>query len=158
MDQVSESSDFSAESRVGKFLAYRLSRVQAKLNAQGSRILQNAAGLSLIQWRIITLVEANDGATSSELTTHSEIDKGLFSRKLKTLIESGIIRARVDQSDNRVHHLHLTEKGRTVFDRVLPVMERRQDLLHQGLGTEDAEVLFELLMKVEDLLDSWENS
>jgi len=158
MDQMSNDTDYSLDNGVSRFMTVRLSRVQAKLNAQASRVLQNAAGLSLIQWRIITLVQANDGATSSELTAQSEIDKGLFSRKLKSLLEDGVIRSRTDQADNRVHHLHLTDKGRDIYHRVRPIMNRRQESLREGLGAENADVLLELLMKVEDLIDGWDGN
>ena len=155
MDQIADESDHAFDATVGRFLTYRLSRVQARMNAQGARILQAAAGLSLIQWRIITLVAGHDGATSTELTAISSIDKGLFSRKLKTLVQDGLIRARTDQTDNRVQHLFLTEKGREIHDRVLPIMVRRQEVLREGLGSEKADMLFDLLVEVERILDNW---
>lgn len=156
MDKVNEDADLTFENTVGRFITYRLSRVQARLNAQGARILQNAAGLSLIQWRIITLVAGHDGATSTELTAVSSIDKGLFSRKLKTLVQDGIVQARVDQADNRVQHLFLTDKGHEIHARVLPIMIRRQEALREGLGDEKAEALFQLLVETERLLDNWQ--
>jgi len=155
MDQIIDEADQSFEVTVGRFLTYRLSRVQARMNAQGARILQAAAGLSLIQWRIITLVAGHDGATSTELTAVSAIDKGLFSRKLKTLVQDGVIQARIDQSDNRVQHLYLTDKGREIHARVLPIMMRRQEVLREGLGAEKADMLFDLLVEVEHILDNW---
>jgi len=155
MDQINEDADQSFEFTVGRFLTYRLSRVQARMNAQGARILQNAAGLSLIQWRIITLVAGHDGATSTELTAVSAIDKGLFSRKLKTLVLDGIIQAKVNPADNRVQHLFLTDKGREIHARVLPIMMRRQEVLREGLGPEKADQLFDLLVEVENILENW---
>jgi len=153
MDQNTEENPNSFDQTIGRFLTYRLSRVQARLNAQSARILQNAAGLSVIQWRIIKLVAGYDGATSTELTALASIDKGLFSRKLKLLVQDGIVRARTNDSDNRINHLYLTERGRKVYDRVLPVMSEHQERLSEGIGKANAELLLDLLTRLEDVIE-----
>jgi len=152
MDKVNDEYVKSFDQTVGRFLTYRIARLQSKLNAQAARVLQDAAGLSLIQWRIITLVVGYDGATATELTQISSIDKGLFSRKVKTLIEDGLVQSRTDPADNRVQHLHITEEGREIYERVFPIMRERQEAFRSGLGEENTDRLLELLVQLENLL------
>ncbi len=132
-----------------QFVTYRLARVQAKLNAQASRILKDAAGLSLTQWRIIFLLGTMGTSKSSDLTWISGIDKGLFSRKLKTLIASGLVQAETDQSDQRVQRLSLTDHGRDVFTATLPRMRARQTALQRNINEADLETFHRVLGQVE---------
>ena len=69
------------EGVLSRFMTYRLARLHARLNVQASRILQDVAGLSLTQWRVLSLVGSHRGATATQLTRVSAMDKGLFSRK-----------------------------------------------------------------------------
>lgn len=132
-----------------QFLTYRMARVQAKLNAQASRLLREAAGLSLSQWRILSLIGTRGEATSSELTRLSAMDKGLFSRKLKTLIQSGLVLADPDLNDSRVQRLRLTANGADLYRRTLPRMQARQQALRDRLTPEELRVFVRALDKLE---------
>lgn len=131
------------------FLTYRLSRLQAALNGQAARILKAEAGLSLTQWRILALIASHEGASASELTQASGMDKGLFSRKLKTLISDGLARARPLKHDHRAQALHLTEAGQRMFEAVMPKMRARQDALRASLEHRELEALLSAIDKLE---------
>ncbi len=135
-----------------QFLTFRLARVQAKLNAQATRILREVAGLSLTQWRIIALIgnASGDGPTrSADLTRAAEFDKGQFSRKLKTLVETGLVVAQVDERDNRVQLLSLSDAGQALFDRTWPTMQARQAALRATITAEERDALISALDKLE---------
>ena len=67
--------------RLHQFLTYRLSRVQAKLNAQANALLHAQSGLTLSRWRILALVGAAGQTRLSELARIAALDKGLLSRE-----------------------------------------------------------------------------
>lgn len=126
---------------VQQFLTYRLSRVQAKLNAQASALLRRYAGLTLVQWRVIALIGAAGETRPSDLTRTATLDKGQLSRSLKQLVEDGYVASRTDESDHRAHLLKLTAKGREVFDSTLPKMRERQRRLRAELSEQDLAAL-----------------
>lgn len=132
-----------------RFVTYRMSRVQAKLNAQASRILKEASGITLIQWRIIALIGAAGQTQSSALSKDAALDKGLLSRNLKTLIEEGVVASETKSSDHRVQNLSLTEKGRTIFDKTLPVTRKRQAQLRDGLTEKELRIFHKVLDHLE---------
>ncbi|MDP5346932.1 MAG: MarR family winged helix-turn-helix transcriptional regulator [Paracoccaceae bacterium] len=132
-----------------QFLTYRLSRVQAKLNAQATRILRATSGITLTQWRVIALVGAAGQTRLSELAKIAALDKGLLSRNLKTLIEDGVVAARTDDGDHRVQILALTAKGQAIFERTLPVTRARQQMLRDDLTEEELRVFRRVLDKLE---------
>jgi DNA-binding MarR family transcriptional regulator len=132
-----------------QFLTYRLSRVQAKLNAQATRILREASGITLTQWRIIALVGAAGQTRLSQLAREAALDKGLLSRNLKGLIEDGVIMTRPDESDHRAQVLQLSAKGVDIFERTLPVSRKRQQRLRAPLTDEELRVFRRVLDKLE---------
>lgn len=128
------------------FVTFRVSQTHAKLNAQAAQILRERVGLSLVEWRIIALVEAYGPSVSSGvLISKSGMDKGMFSRTLKRVCQNGLVKSTPDKHDHRKISLNLTEEGRVIFDRMIVVMRRRQKHLLHNLSSEKKAVLYEAL-------------
>ena len=104
------------EAELYQYVTYRLSRVQAKLNAQATHMLREASGITLSQWRIIALIGAAGETRLSMLARHSALDKGLLSRNLKALVTEGIVLTKQDQTDHRAQLLSLSPKGKEIFN------------------------------------------
>ncbi len=132
-----------------QYLTFRLSRVQAKLNAQGARVLMKAVGLTLTQWRVVALVGAAGETRLSDLARDAALDKGLLSRNVKTLVEQGVVISTPDEVDHRVQHLSLSPKGQDIFDRALPVTRKRQNWLRAGLTDDEITLFRRVLDKLE---------
>ena len=132
-----------------QFLTYKLSRVQAKLNAQANAMLRDYAGLTLSQWRVLALIGGAGQTRLSDLVKSSALDKGLLSRNIKILTKSELICAKQDDLDQRVQDLTLTQKGQSVFEKVLPKMRKRQQHLRESLSSNELDVLFKVLDKLE---------
>lgn len=134
---------------LNRFITFRIARLHAKLNIQASKLLMEHANLSLTQWRIISLLGTFGQTNSAELVRASAMDKGLLSRRLKSLIKDGLVIAMVDQSDSRVHPLRLSAKGQDIYDTTLPVMRRRQAKIRAMLSETQAEQLFEIFEQLD---------
>lgn len=142
------------------FLTYRLARVQAKLNAQGMRVLKEAAGIGLTQWRVIAMlgVSGEDPIIAADLQRIVDVDKGLLSRTIRGLAEDGYVVSIPDEDDHRRHQLALTEAGQALYEQTLPVMRRRQAQLRAALTVEEIEVLFTALEKLETAVETEEKT
>lgn len=138
---------------IQQFLTYRLSRVQAKLNAQAARMLRETSGVTLIQWRIIAIVGTSGQTRLSEIARATALDKGLLSRNLATLIKEQIIQATPDETDQRAQNLTLAPRGQDVFERTLPVTRRRQSKLRENLTPDELETFRRVLDKLEIAAD-----
>ncbi|MGR3366980.1 MAG: MarR family winged helix-turn-helix transcriptional regulator [Sagittula sp.] len=132
-----------------KFLTFRLARVQAKLNAQSSRILKDHAGITLTQWRLLSLIGGAGRTTAAHLSREVAMDKGLISRNIKTLVTDGFVQVTLDPEDHRAQHLELTPHGLRVFQDTLPRMRARQDALRAHLDIEEELILDRALEKLE---------
>jgi DNA-binding MarR family transcriptional regulator len=142
------------EAELYQYLTYRLSRVQAKLNTQATHMLREASGITLSQWRIIALVGAAGETRLSMLARHSALDKGLLSRNLKALVSKGIVLTKQDQTDHRAQLLSLSPKGKEIFQRTLPVSQKRQSLLNETLTKDELETFHRVLEKLELAADA----
>lgn len=138
---------------VSSFITYRLSQVHNRLNHDAAKILKETVGLSLIQWRVIALIGSQPGSTSTQLTRLGHVDKGLFSRKLKTLVDAGLVEVGDGKTDSRTHPLRLSDKGQGVFDNILPVMQARQRHLRSKLTSDELKTLFAALDKLEAAIE-----
>lgn len=149
MSAEPEAEDHNDDQPLYLFLTYRLSRVQAKLNAQANALLQQHSGLTLSKWRILALIGAAGQTRLSELARIAALDKGLLSRNLKIMIEEGLVAAKQDDIDHRVQHLCLTVKGQELFDLTLPRMRQRQSKLREQLDARELDTLYSALDKLE---------
>jgi len=134
---------------VYEYITFRMSRVQSKLNAQATRLLQREVGISLSQWRVITLVGNAGRARLSDLAHQSALDKGLMSRNLKVLVSAGLVDTQADKNDMRAQQLSLTPKGQEIFDRARPITQERQRKLTAALTEEELVVFNRALDKLE---------
>lgn len=132
------------------FITYRISQVHPKLNAQATHILQSHAGLSLLQWRSIALLKVHGPAVPSvQLIKFTGMDKGLFSRTLKTLLAEELVSGETDPKDQRKLLLSLTDKGLEHYEHMIEIMRRRQRYLLHDLSDEERRVLYSALDKLE---------
>lgn len=130
-------------------VSYRLSRVQAKLNAQAIRILKTNGDLSLMQWRVLVILDVLDTSTHSEIARLTEFDKGLLSRTIKRMVDADLIHAAQSKTDNRQFQLTMSQKGREKYDMAQPHMRARQSSLLNSMPEAEIQALFRALGKLE---------
>lgn len=130
-------------------LTFRLSRIQAKLNTQASKLLSCSAGITITQWRVLYLLNALGTSRAAELARLGVIDKGMLSRTIKQMLSSGLIRAERDDNDQRVQKLSITENGRVVFDQAQPVMQHRSNQLHSCMDETETATFMRILDRLE---------
>ena len=131
------------------FVTFRLARLQNGLNAQAIAVLKGKAGLSLVEWRLIQTLRMIEIASLTEVAKHIQMDKGQLSRKIKAMVNKGLLRIETDKSDQRVQHLHLTEQALLLSRQLMPVMEARQTLLLKDVSEQDLKTFYSVVDKLE---------
>lgn len=91
------------------------------------------AGLRISQLSILVALALAEEATVSTLARLLALDRTTMTRNLGPLERRGLV-ATVSGADARHRGLHLTEKGRAALVTALPVWERVQARVVQGLG------------------------
>ena len=140
-------------SRPSSFLTYRLSRLQARLNAQAADVLRRHDGVPLAQWRVLLLLYGGDVSSQKEIVGLAQFDKGQVSRLVDTLIERGLISTKSSGADKRVRTLSLTGDGIAIVERLIPVMRERQRKLLGVFSAEEQKVLIEFIGRLDSVAD-----
>lgn len=131
------------------FVTFRLAQLQKNLNAQATELLMAGVGLTLVEWRLIQLLRIYDNASSTEIASILQMDRGQLSRKIKKMVDRGLLRFETDTKDQRVQHLHLTESAQQLSQKMMPTMAARQDLLLADVSPEDLEAFNRVVEKIE---------
>lgn len=130
-------------------LTFRLSRLQANLNAQAADLLRRHGGVPLAHWRVMLLLYDNLANTQREIVELAGFDKGQVSRIVDKLIENGLLVSESDVDDKRVRKLRLTQAARQMLGRLVTLMRQRQEHLASGFEETEMKQLFEYLDRLD---------
>ena len=82
--------------------------------------------MSLTEWRIISLINAVNETTASEIVKTTFIDKGQISRTVRSLADKGLVLAKQSESTRRQMALKLSPDGKALHRRIFAFMAKRQ--------------------------------
>ena len=116
----------------------RLVRAFQKVERAGNDQMRDY-GLSMAQFDVLTHVGADEWITQTELADSLLVTKGNICQLLDRMECAGLLARR---QEGRVNRLFLTDRGRTVYETVVPAHE---GLIAQKLSALDAEEQSQLL-------------
>ena len=104
-------------------------------------------GLSLAEYRILTVLEANEAPSVKQIAMQSQIDKSQVTRCMSALIQKGLVGQRVDENDRRLRAIKLTRAGRLLLERMLPFNKERQERLERSVTKSELAVFWKVLAR-----------
>jgi DNA-binding MarR family transcriptional regulator len=84
--------------------------------------------------RAIHFIHRSPGTTVSNLLTILGVTKQSLNRVLRSLIEDGLVEARVGRRDKRERHLHLTDKGEALERTLSDAQRARMRAAYRAAG------------------------
>lgn len=113
--------------------------------------------LSLTEWRVCVALHHKAHQRLSDLALHTSTDASTLSRVVDGLLQRGVlVRDRSDE-DARALALSLTEAGRDLTLRIIPLAQVYERVSLAGLTTVQAESLRDMLRMVYDNLAVLDN-
>ena len=100
------------------------------------------------QWGILGRLWEQDGVSQKELSDKSCKDQANITRILDKLEEKGLITRQANPGDRRAFLIFLTEEGRKLKERVVPLVLKTLEKAQRDIGEEEIEHLKALLNKV----------
>jgi DNA-binding MarR family transcriptional regulator len=113
-------------------------------------------GISVPQWRVISVIGSRPGISFGSLVGILEIDKGWISRTLTALQKDGLVTSEVDPEDKRQFTLFLTHAGQELHLKGSRISRRRQRQLASGFSSEEYKTLKLLLERLHSAVDRLE--
>lgn len=109
------------------FFAYR------GFTADPDRILENM-DYGRAHHRALHFIHRSPGTTVSNLLAILGVTKQSLNRVLRTLIDDGLVEARVGRSDKRERNLHLTAKGQDLERQLSDAQRARMRAAYRAAG------------------------
>ncbi|MCS6855514.1 MAG: MarR family transcriptional regulator [Elioraea sp.] len=142
----------AAEGRAGfrlqGFLPYLLSVAANRVSGLVARRYQKAFGITIPEWRCLAVIGSAGRVSASEIATLTAMDKVKVSRALASLETKGLVRRTPHPTDGRLALVSFTPRGRTMYERIVPLaLETEREVL-AGLSDVDKQFLREGLVRL----------
>jgi len=131
-----------------RFLTYRLHRVAKISDRDSAAAYQADCGLSLSEGRCLAAVGQFEPASVKDLARLANLDKANASRAADALVARGLVAKAASSTDGRGVALSLTPAGRTLWRRVMTLIERRNDQVFGVLSAAERQALDRALDKL----------
>lgn len=136
---------------VDAFLTTLMSQVGNALRRTITVPYADGAGLTVSEWRLLSLIAHAGELPFSTLVVQSTSDKALVSRTLRLLEERRLVALAAQGSTPRKKILvAITPEGRALHDRVIPIARRNQAAALRVLTPEERRVMYGALHKLHD--------
>jgi len=135
--------------RLDDFLPYLLNRIVNRLNMTLAEDLK-AIGVTVPEYRVLAVLMARDGRSVNELSVYTVIEQSTLSKLLLRMDSSGLVARQSDASDGRVVNVYITDEGRAVFAKVLPLALEHYRTAIAGLDEAERASLVRTLHRVLD--------
>ena len=139
-------------------IANRFNRLLWRISNYGERSDLAEPKISLIEWRIIAQLGKLGRMPIGELSKLSGIGPTVGSRTIKSLKNKGCVETRKSSKDSRQQLVQLTNYGFQVHDAIAPGRQQAHQQVQAGLSEHELSTLFSLCDKLENHLDSVDNS
>ena len=137
-------------SRLGDFLPYLLSVTSNAVSTRIAEVYRRQFGLRIPEWRVMAVLGDAGALTQRELTAATLMDKVAVNRACKELEDRGLAERTANARDGRSHHLDLTDAGRVMHGRIMPLALEMEAALFEGFSNEERESFQRLLAKLRD--------
>ncbi|RFU67524.1 MarR family transcriptional regulator [Peribacillus saganii] len=99
---------------------------------------------------ILMLLWELDGLSQNDIAEKLDKDKTNIARMVLNLERKGFIKRTVSQHDRRSLKVNLTEKGRALGNKIIPITEEFNHLVTHGITEEELKELSRILKKMRE--------
>jgi len=119
---------------ISDLVLQRLSRLVSAGSAPVTRLCEGKFGITKREWRILASLAPNECLLSSELATHTELDRARTSRAISSLLTKGLVARQIMTHDQRKATITMTDKGQKLYADFFPIVAELNQRLLNGLS------------------------
>ena len=131
----------AADLETRTFFISRVSALNVLLKRRAAIYAKRAFGMTLIEWRIITLLPTLQPISIRELAVHALVDAAQVSRGISRLVGKGLLSRRQSDVDSREALIVLTPAGMALSIEMFNASLRRNDQLLREHTPQEVEFL-----------------
>ena len=110
------------------------------------------AGLSVDQWVVLKQISENNGSSQVEIGSSTVKDAPTTTRIIDQLVGKNLVSKQLDPEDRRRYMVFVTEKGRQLIERLIPVVQEYRQVPLRGFSSTEQKQLIALLQRMLDNL------
>ena len=128
-------------------LIFLISKVCQKLiiNLQKA-FSENGVEVTPIQVMLLFFLQKNDGSSLTYISQGLMLENPTVTGLIDRLEKSGYVKRSDHPNDRRVYLVHLTEKGKKVASKALPIVKKLNEEIKKGYAKEEIENFKKVLM------------
>lgn len=120
--------DFSLDD----FLPYQLATISSRVSREFAKTYAAKFGITIPEWRVLFHLYTAGKVSVREIHLRVDMDKSKVSRAASRLQEAGLINKKTDANDRRLVELSLTDKGKRLIKKIIPLaQDYERDLMKQ---------------------------
>ncbi|GIP61072.1 MarR family transcriptional regulator [Paenibacillus sp. FSL W8-0186] len=109
-------------------------------------------GITSEQWGVLQTLTEEEGITQAELSRRTEKDPTNVTRILDQLERKEFIRRGANKEDRRSYLIHVTESGRSLSEKLLPIEAEFTQSYLKDLTVEELALLRQIFQKINERL------
>lgn len=133
---------------LARFFPYRLAVLADRVSHAIAQVYEDRFDLGRAEWRVVAALAVEGAMAAKDIGAHSALEKMQVSRAVARLDAAGLVHRETDVDDRRSQRLALTRSGRSLFDKVRPLVVAREAYLLDALDAEERRLLDRMLTKM----------
>lgn len=129
---------------------HRLHTLSKLIDRVTQAAYRDEVGLPLGEGRCLAAVGAFRPLSVVDLARRANLDKGQASRAAQSLVDQGLVRKDANRSDGRGVVLTLTARGERTWQKVMALVDRRNEEILGGLSATERKVFEKALERLVD--------
>jgi DNA-binding MarR family transcriptional regulator len=135
------------------FVPFRLNRLAAEVSSALSVEYQKRYRLDIPEWRVLATLGLRNEACSAQYIAHcTRTHKSTISRAVTALMRRHLVERVENKNDRREFDLRLTRKGRTLYEQLIPRLQRKEQEIMACLTRQERRDFAQMLGKIETSL------
>jgi DNA-binding MarR family transcriptional regulator len=134
--------------KLQSFFPYRLAVLAETVSRAMAQVYAERFELTRDEWRVAAALFENGAMRTTDVITHTTLDKMQVSRAVARLERDGLINRTEDSADRRGRVLELRPAGAALVRRIIPLVEARVAFLLDALSPEERTSLEAVFGKV----------
>ena len=123
------------------FISVRIMQLSNQLNRQSVRILSKHSKLRLPEWRCLAVIVVHGELKIGKIANTLSSDFGQVSRAVTALEKMDYVVTQRDKKDKRRVEVKVTANGLEEFEKIMPILNGRQKVLHDCLEAGENKML-----------------
>jgi len=108
----------------------------------------DSQAITVAEWRVLLTLAQHSPASGKQIAGRWAMDKMAINRAISSLQARKLIAKKPNDKDKRVIDLLLTQKGKKLYEQLLPIANQRYHKLMAGLDKLEEKNLREALLKL----------